>query len=527
MGNTSCTLVVRTEEKQIFHCGESVIGRIYLSVNDPNGISCQALNIHLSGMEKAVVHHTSDGHTNDSHHYHHDTQCHGGGLHNNSNRLEDHYERNETNLINLDVPIYTPPASKFSAGQYEFPFQFTLPNHLPSSMYVRSGESYCCIRYELKAYLKKNQLSIRNPLQLLNNTVSSPILPLTIYGHGQNPGYGICDGTMTTTTTNTTGSNQEIIFPSERMNVRTCCCKRMGHMELNARLDNYYLHITPPQYPPKHYTVNFDLTNHSKVDVLEVRLDLMENVKWKSFTLQRSCSKSLVKQFIDGDIVESWKSTIHVPKPFTLMSSTTSHNHVTSTSSTPTLHTNNTHHHHNHTLKVTPTSTATYSPLRPSSHTTSVGDLSKFTFTLPPNALDSYNGKFITVHHYVRLLVKTPNCCTSNPESSVDVFVSHPPLSSSLSTTSTSPSTTLLPSYNDDYAPEASAPPIAENNQTPLVSELGNVHINNNNINDVEEDFVVDAYALPSNWNPDVADIVTLPIATVVSTASSHDNSAV
>ncbi len=58
MGNSSFTLVIRLEGEPAFASGDTITGRVYLSVNKPEGIPCDALNILFHGKESARIHYT-------------------------------------------------------------------------------------------------------------------------------------------------------------------------------------------------------------------------------------------------------------------------------------------------------------------------------------------------------------------------------------------------------------------------------------------------------------------------------------
>lgn len=269
MGNTNYTLAVRTE-KNVYHCGETVNGRVYLCVNDTHGITANSLNIHFSGTERGIVHYTADRERNGT--YYND----------------DFYERNEIEMMNFDVPINTPAGSVFQRGQYEMPFQFVVPPNLPSSMFCRYGQSKCEIRYEMRAYLYKNGVSsFGNPFN--SNTISSQPLRISIFGGND--------------TMSVPHLNQPINFPGYSHPVRACCCFKRGKMELRASLDSGIF------VPNQNRSLSFELKNGSIVPIERVRVELIERVYWKPGMHHEAHNFTLFQHDIDGSSHEDWMNT--------------------------------------------------------------------------------------------------------------------------------------------------------------------------------------------------------------------------
>mmetsp|Transcript_9428 Transcript_9428/g.11927 ORF Transcript_9428/g.11927 Transcript_9428/m.11927 type:complete len:449 (-) Transcript_9428:97-1443(-) len=405
MGNSNCSLGIQTE-KNAYFSGDTVRGRVYLSVNDENGIIAKTLNVHCSGSERAVVHYSTD-------HYHTDNN---GRDHHHS---RDNYEQNEIQILNFDVPIHTPIGSLFQFGQYEFPFQFVIPQNLPSTMYCKDGQSRCEIRYEMNAYLSKTDRSTTsfiNPFNSKNNIRSRPMV-LTIFGNDSvsNPYH-----------------NQPISLPADHFEIYSCCCCiRQGKMELSASIDSGLF------IPNQSRVLSFNLKNHSKVDVKEVRIEVIEKVSWRPRFRDNTINFTMAKQVFNGNLNAEWRSN------------------------RPNFH--------------------DYVSLFPTSGSNTVGS-QHVNLSIPHNSRDTYSGRMIQVDHYVRIKVITPGCCRSNPESTVDIRVTRP---------------SQMITLSDMPAPSA---PIMDDNQT-----------------------LPEAVALPPNWSPQTCDVVTLPIATVISVTDSFE----
>jgi len=395
MGNRSCTLVVQTEKKTYF-AGETVNGRVFLSVNDQNGVVAQTLNIHFSGIERAVVCYTEEREENDR-------------------RVnEDFCESNEYEMFNFDVPINTPVGSLFLPGQYEFPFQFIVPQNLPSSMFCRYGQSKCEIRYEMKAYLSKSDRnSFVNPFNA--NTISSKPHILTLFGGNSSaiPSY----------------LNAPLHFPGHSHRMRCCCCCLMkGQMNLSATVDSGVF------VPNEIRNISFELKNNSRVRVKNVTVEVIERVHWKPRFHQEATNFTLVKHMIDGSTCENWMTWEERLEEYVTLSATSAR------SNDPTQ---------------------------------------LVSLRIPHSSRDTYTGRLIQVEHFVRVKVVTDGCCITNPETTVDILISRTPQ--------------MFTSNDGPGAPLPSAPFMDE-------SEI-----------------VVEATALPPGWSPETSDLVTIPVANVIS----------
>jgi len=405
MGNQVATLGVQTE-RSVYYSGETVNGRVYLSVNDKDGIVAQTLNIHFSGREKAVVHYTEERRDRDD------------DLIN-----EDRYEQNEVDILNFDVPINTPIGGHFQPGQYEFPFQFIVPQDLPSSMFVRSGQSRCEIRYEMTAYLSKNDRSFSvNPFK--SNTISSKPLVLQIFGGRNGPvsqhSYG----------------RGPVHFPGHTYPVRCCCCCFRGSMDLSASIDGVDM------VPNQNCNVSFRLKNNSRTHVANVVVEVIERVCWRPRFREEATNFTLIRHAIDGKSNSDW-----LTKQQRIMS----------------------------TMQE-------FVSLSPSS----ARDTDIVTLRIPNGSRDSYSGNMIQVEHFVRVKVVTNGCCLSNPETTVDINVSRPLL--------TSPS-------NDEPPPPVPSAPFMD-----------------------EDEVVVEATALPPGWSPQTNDTFMIPMADVVSSSPGEES---
>lgn len=127
MGNKPIKLGI-TLNKEIYEDGSDLTGIVYLSLSGDNDLqlaSTARVYLILKGGEYTRI----EGDTKDT-----IVDC----------------------LVNLKVPLKTFPSGRIQPGQYEYPFQWTLPPHLPSTAHFKdvSNQSYCGIQYFITACLK-------------------------------------------------------------------------------------------------------------------------------------------------------------------------------------------------------------------------------------------------------------------------------------------------------------------------------------------------------------------------------------
>ena len=141
MGNKPVTIGVRLD-RTACEAGGTLSGRVYLSVQtniasmrSRKPTRASGIHLVLSGDEMTKViryRHEGEG----------------------DQRERRRYVHNDTNtLIQMDVPLATFPDGVVRGGQYEYPFEWPIPDTLPSSMHMEKGESSCEISYQVTAYL--------------------------------------------------------------------------------------------------------------------------------------------------------------------------------------------------------------------------------------------------------------------------------------------------------------------------------------------------------------------------------------
>jgi len=135
-------------------------------------------------------------------------------------------------------------------GRYVLPFEFQLPNFLPSTMGITYNGGYARIQYKLKAELEGSGV-------MWNHKCESPISVRSIASVGQMVPY---EG------------------PPSIRPVNMCCCINRGTMALGARME------TTALAKGQAAAISFSCRNHSSVDVRYVQATMKQRVQWKAGT---------------------------------------------------------------------------------------------------------------------------------------------------------------------------------------------------------------------------------------------------
>jgi len=132
MGNTPTKVGIRLESTA--EAGSILKGRIYLSVQTVRERAC-SLNLILEGEENAQI--VTYEKIND--------------------KRQKKINRDSSVLYKMEVPLIKFIRGQIKRGQYEYPFEWPLPDDLPSSMLcqIDNKSSFCEIKYKLTAYLDK------------------------------------------------------------------------------------------------------------------------------------------------------------------------------------------------------------------------------------------------------------------------------------------------------------------------------------------------------------------------------------
>lgn len=124
-----------------------------------------------------------------------------------------HTQRNHSyskrDILRAVISLTVNGSNDVNAGSYRIPFQYKLPDDLPSSFYHSSHGGHCSIRYKLKLQFKGNN-SKELPLQIISKPYVGPAMPQLV---------------------------QPVTYP-----VSICCCIPTGSITVAANGESLLLH---------------------------------------------------------------------------------------------------------------------------------------------------------------------------------------------------------------------------------------------------------------------------------------------
>jgi hypothetical protein len=450
MGNAPISVGLRTE-KTSYRAGDHVNGTVYVSVNQ-QAQPIRAIVLQLEGREHALVHYTS----NETHHEGRREET----------RVRDHYDESNITFSKMEYPLQTFPNGQIRKGQYEFPFSFKLPQNLPSTMNCRRGQSHCSVEYKLTATFAKPSTNLfsSNPSseQKLNISAQPPL-----------------DATL---------ENTSLMLPVNEVPVITCCCDNKGTMVLQAQFNKTTVK------PMDTISVQFRCQNESSVKVKRVQVQLESRITWNGHHGSRN---ECVKQVLDCREHDA----AQFPELAKLHSRSLGGGRSRRT-------------------------TVSYSAPGMFPYDT---DWRHATVQVPRTVHDSYNGHAVQVRHTLTVQMLTKGCCTNDVDATamVQVFQNLPPNANTMVHGSSSATVPSAPSsvYDESNAVgivkpvQPSAPPSWKDNDDQFVKAHGHHTIPTATATPIVSDYVFDAspmvqaQALPPNWNAQTASVVEIPMA--------------
>lgn len=201
------------------------------------------LRLHIVGEEYVVVHWT-DKHNS-----------------------EDHFERETHPLFQVHEILHTFP-EETNEGKYDFPFEYTLAENLPSSFFSTTvGRSSCSIRYRISVVLTGQSFFKENIIWELALPVRAKPIPVP-------------------------ANQQPKIPPPDVQQITFCCCFNKGSMGLGAIMNKK----TVSQYDSLLVGVvaeNNSVVNIDKMEVKFFQVTTFE-ARYKKARQKRSMAKQVV-----------------------------------------------------------------------------------------------------------------------------------------------------------------------------------------------------------------------------------------
>eukprot|EP00804_Cyclotella_cryptica_P008039 CCRYP_004546-RA/>CCRYP_004546-RA protein AED:0.02 eAED:0.02 QI:75/1/1/1/1/1/2/200/557 len=164
---------------------------------------------------------------------------------NNGTRSVTHYDYCKRDIVRAIIPLTLTRNSSntVNTGSYSIPFQYKIPEDLPSSFYHASHGGHCSIRYKLKLQCKGNDSS-ELPLQIVSKPYTGPPLPHLV---------------------------QPVTSP-----VLLCCCVPKGSITVAANVSNTRI------APGKQIAVDLGAKNESSSQVNVISAVIHQRIHWKA-----------------------------------------------------------------------------------------------------------------------------------------------------------------------------------------------------------------------------------------------------
>eukprot|EP01032_Pedospumella_encystans_P022041 gene22041-24987_t len=222
--------------------GTSATGKAYLSVNKDE-VSCGSIGCRVLGQEITQVRYT---------------RTTGSGK---NKRTTHHTAHQRTNFMDQRFCLLTLPTNTIRRGQYEYPFQFTIPNNAPASMSAGGrAHASCSISYSVEVWLDRPgfmRWDIKHQ-QFLNVSNPAPV-----------------------------GTKVPLYIEPCQVPVHSFCCIHRGNILMGGAAESSILSAGGPA------SVKYAMQNSSTVPVKAIEVTLTEIVRFSAQGHHSSSSTAL------------------------------------------------------------------------------------------------------------------------------------------------------------------------------------------------------------------------------------------
>lgn len=217
--------IVVTVEKAQYQAGEVVKGRIYLNVVKES-VSCNEIFIKLVGVENTSVEYTTTSGTG-------------------KNRKTTHHTAHETHTIfTADSALHSYTGGLVKKGNYEYPFELSLPPTLPGTVNGAAPSAKYSINYTLEARLQRHgtltwDVTNKIYLYIVDKQVVVPLTP-------------------------------KYVEPSLKK-INFLCCISSGTMGLGSKVN------TTSAYSGDNIVVTYDVGNYSTSRIKAMQVSIVQS----------------------------------------------------------------------------------------------------------------------------------------------------------------------------------------------------------------------------------------------------------
>ena len=258
------------------------------------------------------------------------------------------YSYSKNDIVRMSIPLLGANSS-LNAGQYAYPFELQLPEHLPSSMYcgAHDDDGYCSIVYKVKVEAKGKWRNAKEEVdfQVLAKPPSSAPVPNSV----------------------------EPITSK----ITTCCCIPKGKITIAANVDDTRVGEGEAM------TVNFACKNESSAGIDFAQAKIKQKIHWHSSGHSQKTDEVIAQQNFQLDEGMTKRSTdeLRMIKDVNTMGG----------------------------LQSRGVNDDLYREILA---TVNEGT-NQVSLTIPHQAKHTYRGSLITVYHTLKIKVKTPSCSSN------------------------------------------------------------------------------------------------------------------
>lgn len=279
MGNKQVGIGLKTDRTN-YEAGSTVKGKVYVKVAANSNDPVTGIHLVLDGEERVFVS------VAETHEVSRDDPTGPHELQQGApkrRKKDDNMVKSFAKLIAFNVPIALFPKA-LARGEYEYPFEWELPQNLPPSMFVASqGRTAGVVQYQLTAYYttgKPTTPNIKVPLYLPHQSATQKIQILA---------------------TPTPLQNIKSIEEEDEFTISSCYCFPKGKVHLGFHLDRGIV------APGSRVQVNIRGANFSEIPVSQLEVTLLEHIKWTAQNRSLERTSTLAREIIATSDLSQWQ----------------------------------------------------------------------------------------------------------------------------------------------------------------------------------------------------------------------------
>ncbi len=283
MGNKPISIGLKTERTN-YEAGSIVKGTVYVKVSPSSNDRVTGIHLVLDGEERVFVSLAEVLESDREEPGNVQNSVHEESQQNASKRRKkgDRMVKSHVRLVSVNVPIAQFPKA-LPRGEYEYPFEWELPRHLPPSMFIASqGPSAGVVHYQLTSYYStgKAPANANGALYLPHQSATQKIQILA---------------------TASPSKDIKTIQEHDEFPVSSCYCFPKGKVNLGFHVDRNVVS------PGSRLQVELTGENFSEIPVSQLEVTLLEHVKLTAENRSLQRTYTLARETISTTALPSWQ----------------------------------------------------------------------------------------------------------------------------------------------------------------------------------------------------------------------------